>query len=427
MAIMRYKLKNSKKSVTILFREMTHTFETLADIQAFAARETDRPVAATTVSFDSSTRLNIDSYALAQGRFTNSYDFSFSDDAPATGIAAFDNLTSAYDHLRAASPSVRAVCSGGFFFLADQASAQPRQLALNLSMSNGSLHSLPTRDQETVVTRKSGITAQYVLALGELTLDNRDLTWSGSNTTHETDVKVFGNGNAVIKHITDQSRCTSRVLDEDSRFTPKITDSSMVDIGFIGLGGNQFEGVQQSDRGELDIFTHDFVLRCDKRFGCAKTPRAQIHSVGALTVDSELTGAFSAGPLLSTTDFDAHPINQDASLGSRPPFNERPMARIVLYKTADGLKGIRLFDGRPSSPAFSGVTPAEAKSILMNETKLDWGCFLDSGQSAKLCVNLGSTAMSFGNRHYVEWPNEQNKKFIWTPETGRPIANVITL
>ena len=216
-----------------------------------------------------------------------------------------------------------------------------------------------------------------------------------------------------------------RLLDESSRYTPE-TDSDSVDIGFVGRGRNRFVGVARSTTGSVDIFAHDFVLRCPRRYAGGNA-ELEVNTIGSLAIACFEGGAFSAGPMLNATDFNDHPINRDASPGSRPPALDNPLARTVSYKTEDGLSHIRLLDGRPGSHTFTGVTPSEAVQQILSEGKIEWGCFLDSGQTAKICVSNGQKIVSYGNRHYMRWPTERNPVFSWRPETGRPVANVLAL
>ena len=83
----------------------------------------------------------------------------------------------------------------------------------------------------------------------------------------------------------------------------------------------------------------------------------RVLSLGGMALDGSLRGALSVGPLLETEYFAAHPINKDLSLGGKPPFLDVPLARTVLYGTADEKVHIQLFDGRPGSSIFPGVTP----------------------------------------------------------------------
>ncbi len=103
------------------------------------------------------------------------------------------------------------------------------------------------------------------------------------------------------------------------------------------------------------------------------------------------------------------------------------MARTLAYKTADGMVHIRLFDGRPGSTVFPGVTPAEAKAIISEGAEIVWGCFLDPGQTSKLCVRTLDGVGSYGNSHYLRWPTEEKPGFTWVPRIGRPIASAIAL
>ena len=53
------------------------------------------------------------------------------------------------------------------------------------------------------------------------------------------------------------------------------------------------------------------------------------------------------------------------------------------------------------------------------------GCFLDPGQTSKIVVRDNLDVTSYGNSHYLKWPDSPEDYFTWSPEEGRPIANSI--
>ncbi|MEO8105090.1 MAG: hypothetical protein ABI602_02015 [Candidatus Saccharibacteria bacterium] len=404
-----------------------HRFSSPGEAQSFIAQEVDRPVSPGSQTIKPGVTLSTFPIDMGEGRFTNSYDISFDARDNPLDIVAFDSLTSVPDFLVSPEAQQYSVASGGgFFFLADRASASPRQLALNLSISRGSLRSLPVADRESVISGHAGLEARTLVALGALVLNGHALDWSGSLTDYDTEVKVYGNGNAVISHQENPITGSERVLNETSRYTPPISHDDYMDVGFIGRGGNDFIGVGGSSAGGVDIFAHDFVIRCPQRY-LKGNSSLQIDTVGGIALSRLEGGAFSAGPSLNIADFINHPVNHDASLGSHPPFIETFLARTALYKTEDNLTHIRLFDGRPGSPLFPGVTPNEAVAHILSEGEFEWGCFLDPGQTAKLGVNYEGRLASYGSRHYMRWPNTTDPNYLWVPDIGRPVANVLAL
>lgn len=404
-----------------------HRFSSLGEAQSFVTQEIDNPVSTDTLTIKPGVKLSTASIDMGCGRFTNSYDITFDARDKPLDIIAFDGLTSVNDFLTSPASKQYSVASGGgFFFLADRASNSPRQLALNLSISRGDLRSLPVTDRESVISGHDGLEVRVLVALGAMVLNGRPLDWSGSLTDYDTEVKVYGNGNASISHQENPLTGSVRVLDETSRYTPPISHEDYMDVGFIGRGGNDFIGVGGSTTGGVDIFAHDFVVRCPQRYINGNSS-LQIDTIGGTALSRLEGGAFSAGPALNIADFSNHPVNHDASLGSRPPFIETFLARTAIYKDEDNLTHIRLFDGRPGSSSFPGVTPNEVASHILSEGGFEWGCFLDPGQTAKLCVNYEDRSASYGNRHYMRWPVAVDPNFLWAPDIGRPVANVMAL
>jgi hypothetical protein len=405
---------------------MMHSFETDRAAKEFVRERVDVPVVDTVELMDDGMMLRTFPQELEEGEFTNVYDLSFPIDAVRPSIELQDALTSVFEHART-NPDIRAATGGGFFFLADQASAVPRQLGLNLALAEGRMHGFPVLDREAVLVNDGRLSAEHVKALGVLALGDVELSWSGSLTRHETDSKVFASGNSIITHVQSDATGSVRVLDESSRYTSIIDTDDTVDIGFIRRDDGVFVGVSSSTVGKLNIFTHDVVVRTHERHAYGKLPEMRVRTLGSKAIDSTLQGAVSVGPMLDTENFTSHPVNGDKSLGGKPPFLDVPLARTVLYETGDGMIHIRLFDGRPGSPVFPGITPSQAAQSIKADGEIVWGCFLDPGQTAKLVVKGDSDLASYGNTHYLKWPKQPGDKFVWVPKAGRPVASMITL
>ncbi len=353
----------------------------------------------------------------ANGRFTNSYRLSWHGPARAR-IFVTEPPVSAREF--AERHGNVATTTAGFFFLADRCRFRPRALSLNLAIQDGRVLSLPVADQDALISQNGALTVVNVPAGGELSLDGHALTWAGSRTTTEADCYTYGNANSVIRHEADEQTGKIRVFQEDSRFTPETGP------GWSDLGFRDNEAVAQADGGRLDIFEYDLVLRCPQRLARIGA-RLQVHTIGGLVPRKSLQGAISVGPALSCPDVYKHPLNEDRSLGSFPLLRERPSTRLVFAETSDGWQHLCLFDGRPGSPTFPGITLGETISMAHKLGTVTNGCLLDSGHTSKLNVRLEDTLRSFGNRHYLRWPGPQDEHFTWTPDQGRPAASLIAL
>lgn len=200
-----------------------------------------------------------------------------------------------------------------------------------------------------------------------------------------------------------------------------------MDIGFINRGDGIFVGTASSKTGALNIFDHDFVVRMHERYAHHQPPELLVRTIGNKAIGENLCGALSVGPMIDDIDFTNNPVNRDKSLGSKPSFLKVPLARTALYETAKGIVHMRLFDGRPGSSTFPGVTPIQASEIIKKEGDIMWGCFLDGGQTSKLVVRTSDAIASLGNTHYLKWPTNQDEKYVWVPKTGRPVASTIAL
>ncbi|HEX7368093.1 MAG TPA: hypothetical protein VF261_00360, partial [Candidatus Saccharimonadales bacterium] len=354
---------------------MRASFDTGVARDLMVRERVDVPVGDRVTDLGDSIALHTATYELGEGKFTNVYDLSADVTEICPGIKSHKQLTSVYDYALA-NQRIKAVCNGGFFFLADQTSAVPRQLDLNLSLANGVLRNLPVVDREAVLIRNNRLSAEYIKAFGIMSLDGAEISWSGSLTEHDSDVKVYGNGNSIITHVYSEDTGSKRALDEASRFTPSIYEDDTVDVGFIRRRDGVFVGRESSRIGGVDIFAHDVVLRMPERFMHRKLPKMRVHSIGDRTL-SGLQGAMSVGPMLGEADFENHQINRDKSLGGKPPFINVPIARVALYGSDNNRVHICLLDGRPGSPTFTGVTPDQAANIINSKDDVVWGCFLD--------------------------------------------------
>jgi hypothetical protein len=403
------------------------SFTSLREASAFIEAEIDRPVTRQACPVGTGIELRIFPRTLSNGQFTNVYDVSWEPDTATAGIHISARPADIKVMNQARSALVAA--SAGFFVLGDKASALPRQTSLQLAISDGRIVSLPVADRETVLSRNGTLSTAYIPAEGRLAIGSQELTWTGSRTQRPAQCYVYGNGNAVITHQHDPLTGTARVLDEASRLTPAIRPGGqMIDVGFAAADDGGCWSAAVSASGRMDIFRYDFVVRCPA--GIVKPGRfvrMDILQVGPLHGSCLPDAAVSAGPFLDAADFTAHPINDDPSLGSRPPFTERRMARLVLYQDPRGWTHLRLFDGRPGSRRFGGVTPTEARDAIAADTGSRWGCFLDPGQTARICLNGPDGLTSYGNRHYLQWPGNTTGRFTWVPGTGRPVSSIITV
>lgn len=403
-----------------------YSFDTDRAAKEFVRERVDLPALEHTEALGEGMVLHTFSLELEEGKFTNVYDLSFPADHARASITSHDKLTSVFDHVNVHS-AIRAAASGGFSFLADQTSAMPRQLSLNLALVDGQLRGFPVVDREAVLVNCKRLSAEYLRAIGELRINSTEVSWSGSLTDHETDTKVFANGNSIITHVQNDATGSIRMLEESSRYTPVIDIDDTTDVGFMRREDGIFVGVTSSSSGQLDIFGHDVVVRMHKRHTHGGLPEMRVQTLGNKAVDSSLQGALSVGPMLDSGNFAEHPINNDASLGGRPPFLDVPLARTVLYETDDGMVHLQLFDGRPGSSIFPGVTPNQAADFIASGERVAWGCFLDPGQTAKLVIRIGDDIASYGNTHYLKWPEQPGEKFIWVPKSGRLVASMIIL
>lgn len=413
------------------------SFESIEEAREYVRKHVDKPTPDFTKHLGNEVTLTGESWHFDDNHFTNVYDLSFS--AGQTGIVPaivlFDKLTPIVDFVRA-NPDVHGAMNGGFFYLEDSGDDHaPKQYSLNLALANGHLRSFPVVDREALIVEKDPrsserrLSVEYVQALGSASINAVELSWSGSRTNHDTDIKIFGNGNSIIERTELEDGRKLRFLNKQSRYTPALDPKGgLVDVGFALREDGAFEGKTLANQGGIDIFTHDVVARMDEKLAHGERLVMRALSLGDRALDGCIQGAISVGPLLHTENLSTHPLNNDPSLGDVSPLTEEPLARALFYEATDGRYHLVIFDGRPGSETFTGVTPRQAIDYIMARGDYVSGASVDGGQTAKEVVREESgTLVSVGNEHYLQYPEHPGGKFTWARLTGRPVPNVIAI
>ncbi|GAA4962460.1 hypothetical protein GCM10023205_27800 [Yinghuangia aomiensis] len=395
-------------------------FSSLRDAHEFMKTEVDRPVEPGEITLDNGFKLDMHPHFFDDGTFTNSYDLNW---APEDARAAM-RITPRPESMLVPAPGVSASTSATFFTFLDEASATPRQASLNLIISEGRILGMPVVDRETLYIRDGELAMDHIAASGELSLNGRTLTWAGSRTDRDAQSHVYGNGNIRVTLRRDPQTGSKRCLDETTRFTPVMPATEpRSDVGFMASADGTFTSVAVAPQGGMDIFAHDLVVRCPEgHVNRTGENRLAIKSISSLRAENLPEFAVSCGPSLKTPDFAAHPINQDPSLGTRPVFADLQAIRMVVYGGLDERTHIRLFDGRPGSSTFPGVTPAQTRDIITADIGFTWGAHVDGGGSARISIVKDGVLRSFGNRQYLKWPRPGQDYFLWEREPpGRDV------
>ncbi len=405
---------------------LKHRFATIAEAEACMREIVDRPIPRQMVVAEDRLTFTSFTHILPQGRFTNIYDISFDPRAVTANIHIGDELEGVYEYIER-TPTLIAATSGPFFCHIDQNEGVPHQPVLNLAIANGQVKSLPVVDREAVLCMNNTLVAKPVQAVGIVSFGGTELTWAGSSAGHDADCVIFGNGNLVVERVACEINKSKRIIASASRYTPVFTRRDMVDVGFIPHPAGGFVADSVSDQGGMDICRYAFIGRLPKRY-IPRNPGARLHvlSIDDMIPGRDILGGFTTGPMLNA-DFATHPIHQDRSLGPLSPLTEYPAARMVLYETTKGRVHIRIFDGRPGSEIFQGVTPTEALSLVHAEGSIRWGCFLDGGHTARTCIRQDKDVKGYGNAHYLTLPSNNNHSYTWAGKRGRPTAGIIAL
>ncbi len=399
-------------------------FNDPAAVARFMNTRIDHPCEEAQIAVSPGITLSTRPYELEDDQFTNIYRISTTPPSLDMDVRVSPQPAGVNEALE---KHERVAASAGFFFLADVASQVPKQAALHGAIANHLIYGLPLVDRELLELRGNNtVSARVAKALGNLSVGGEELVWAGLLTDHDHEVTVYGGGNARISHQ-ETDRGLVRVLEESSKFTSKIK-GNQADAGCtLDPHTGNFIVTHTSGGGKMNIFDHDLTLRLPKKLAKRGTA-IEVTSLDQTPI-TELRGAISVGPsLLGEQSYADHPINSDLSLGTMPPFIRRRMARMAIFATPDGLTHLQLFDARPGSHRFVGVTPDEAHDAILQEFgQLTWGCFLDPGQTARLVARDGSAVRTFGNRHYLDKPLSVPGPWTWQPQIGRPTASALVI
>lgn len=395
--------------------------------EAFAQLiETKNEILAPGISFEQSSLM-----LSSEGNFTNRYRvvFETSADDKQFLIDVKDSLT----HInRTLINDETVVCAinGGFFLLLDETlEAPPREITYGTIVKNGVLCGVQSHDRPVLWVDKEGaLHVSEVTARGKIKIGDVEGEWTGGKSAEApATFVVFGPDCSVVQHVFDGKTGQKRVMNEELSKTPATDD--VTDVICEQRGDEMFVSEIRSQGGSL-VTKGNFIIQGNSENLRAVVVGDKVEvSYSDLQLDT-VTSAITIGP--SVTHFENeidHPINHDLSLGEKPPFTNRPMARSVVYKTITGNVVFEIFDGAPKTDLFKGVTPKEVGEILKNDgLNLEWAYFLDPGQSARLAVrHQDGTVQGFGNQHYIRWPKESNHPYIWAGEHGRAIPSVISV
>ena len=360
------------------------------------------------------------------GAFTNSYETT-SDSGSSNAVSI---TSSGYPFSIKRSlindKHLLASTNAGFFFFADEATRHPIDPTYNLCVRNGHIIGLPSSDSPAMYVNGQDLEAREILAKGIMNIDGEPYEWSGAKRQDgTTGITLYNSSCCTIEHMDDGAGGTKRVLNESLNYTPVDTSSFDLVIKIRPDGLLYIEDIHEE--GGTELFSGNFILNIKgigrDRFKIGSTVNPE--TLDGLNLDS-LSSAVSIGPNVHHFNKENdHPINHVASLGSKPPFTQRRMARTVVCKDNEGRIHLRIFDGAPRTSNFQGVTPKELASIIPQED-VQWAFNLDPGQSSRMAIReSNSSVKTYGNTHYLRLPQDLKRQALWSPSNGRRVASTI--
>lgn len=322
--------------------------------------------------------------------------------------------------------------NAGFFYLVDEKTKYPIDLNYNLCIRQGSVIGLPATDGSILLTAGAQIQAKDAKAQGTIVCGSDEYKWIGSrskllNNSQEHQITLYNSSCCTIRHYHSNITGSKRILEDSLNFTPK--DNDVVDVLFRTDKQGRLYIKDIIKGGGANFFSGNFTLHFNSKDASHLRIGQLVKNITLDGVDlTQIDSAVSIGPnvhhFLNKQD---HEINHDSSLGERPPFDTRRMARSIIYKDLKESIHIRVFDGAPKTKYFQGITPHETSLLLPQET-VQWAFHLDPGQSARLAFKEKNNKVNtFGNMHYMRWPKKQGHPFLWSPSNGRRVPSAIIL
>lgn len=358
------------------------------------------------------------------GSFVNYYDISADSNI---SIELFSVDTPIHlKRLLQNDPDTVAVTNGGFFYLADEHSKQPQNSNYQLNVRSDGIHSLPSADRSFLYIEDGELRIKEIAATGTITMDGTSYSWRGAQSNHEAQGVLYTSASAVITQETSSVTGSKRV--SSLIYTPE--NENMIDIVIERTQSNSLivEAIRPS--GESLVQEGVGVLQISADIPVEIGTIITIPNIDGLNPNL-ISAGFCIGPnVFHFSNNNDHEINHDTSLGTNPPFDLTRIARHIIYKDSEGKIHTRLFDGVPKSNVCRGVTPQEVANIF-ETMSVKWAYHLDGGQSAKLVTRETNQTdsikkiISYGNKHYVRWPQKESHPFLWDPDGGRKVPSGI--
>lgn len=313
--------------------------------------------------------------SLPDGAFTRSYEIV----TPLDNFQARPTIFTRGGHLSPLrktliDPKTLAAINAGFFYLTDELQPKPIEYSLNLVIRDGLTTSLPVRNDSILIESCGKLEPKEVKAQGIIRIgDNSEIFWKGSNTISDTidpeEGVLYSNGSCSIQHNKSPETGSVRVLEQEKSRT--LINPEVIDLMIREIDGKMVI-TDMNPGGNSDYLGYNYVVQLNARTIADKAIRTG-DTVQPLTLDdinlANIRNGISIGPsVYHFMHCDDHPINHDQSLGSKPPFTERRMARSVIYLDKDHLLHLRVFDGSPKTQEMQGLTPLEVASLIPKDT-----------------------------------------------------------
>lgn len=389
---------------------------------------------------------------LGDGHFTNRYDLIVDTNNPhfRAGIITSPTAVQARNVLRR-NRNIKAVINGGFFFLADgKPTKVPSEATFNLNIRGGKVLGLPAADNVGFVSVNGKLSAEEIVAQGEIKIGKKEIEWRGgqhiahrdrstepdSYLLDERNAVLFNSSCCTLEYEIPGDKTSLRMVQEHLNKTPVRPDVTDVVVRAHPDGILRVHSVLPG--GGSDFFEGNFVLQMPNELARDIEPDDEVDPT---RLDKrnvhEIESAITVGPAVHHfLTHEDHPLNYNKSLGISV-FGRARYARSVAYEDIDGRLHFTVFDAVPRSTHMKGITPHEIAPLIPQDAR--WAVFLDGGQSSRITYeNVDNNEVdirSFGNKAYLRLHTqdetslgimEPGQRYIG-PGIGRPIPSFIAI
>lgn len=317
-----------------------------------------------------------------------------------------------------------AINAGGFYL--SDTKKKPMAYGYNLFVHDGEVWQFPGNGRITLIEKNGQLKIKYLKAGGSLKIGDKNFTWVGNRCVkkpNQTAVVIFGVCDIKFATKTTENRHSFRFPIPESLQINGEQEKILLGIG-INSKGKPFVAVKS--KRTLNLLKYAYILM----------------------INGTESRSIKLGDIIHQVSIDTYKVSthdQSVSLSFSIPFDKTKIKNTISKEiiTVNGIikplqkdflkswsviletsKKIIFFlvDSCPKKPGVEGLNTFELQELLAKKFDFKSCAVCDSGQTSKLCVNIGGKLRIFGNLHYV---NYSAKKPYPDGVNGRAIPSAV--